>query len=346
MAAVKSSSVFLVFFLVATALVALLLVTAEAKSYGVNSLSKSGCHFAQNVDNDLGDDRSPVVVGSKGVYYVGDSGTGSFFSSNLTLQTTTSTLVDGLFSDLGNGHLWTFGTSSETWLGDDIVSGTRITHLIPLVADADGNLDTDESRDVVTLSTALNPYWNEDPTPRIFLGMGEFVFTASFAAPSEFAGAFLVDIATGEVTRIHEMADGQVWNTDPYAEETENWASSGVMERTAEGIKLLAPYANWDVNPREGGVYRYNLDGSYHSKIYSGFLDDAATFTVNYWSNDNKRWFAHAEGAPWNDATDTPRIPGLTDSEWVLSCVADHYNSGSTMSCAVCSLVSALWSLF
>ncbi len=76
---------------------------------------------------------------------------------------------------------------------------TRITHLVPLVADADGNLDTDESRDVVTLSTALNPYWgDESPTPRIFLGMGELVFTSAIAAPSEYAGAFLVDIATGE----------------------------------------------------------------------------------------------------------------------------------------------------
>ena len=108
MAAVKSSSVFLVFFLVATALVALLLVTAEAKSYGVNSLSKSGCRFAQNLQSDttLGDDRSPVVVGSQGVYYVGDGRTGSFFSSNLTLQQTTTTKIDGLFSDLGNGLVW------------------------------------------------------------------------------------------------------------------------------------------------------------------------------------------------------------------------------------------------
>ncbi len=330
-------------------LVALLLVTAEAKSYGVNSLSTSGCHFAQNVDNDLGDDRSPVVVGSKGVYYVGDSGTGSFFSSDLTLQTSTETLIDGLFSDLGNGHLWTFATSSEDWLnGDSIGSGTRITHLIPLAADAEGNLDTDGSRDVVTLSTALNPYWDQNPQPRIYLGMGELVFTASIAAPSEFAGAFLVDIATGEVTRIHEMADGEVWTIASYSDnfETENWVASGVMERTAEGIKLLSVYSNWDVDPYVGGVYRYNLDGSLHSKLYTGFLDDCATFTVNYWSNDNKRWFAHAESAPTNDATDTPRIPGLTDSEWILSCVADHYNSGSTMSCAVCSLVSALWSLF
>jgi hypothetical protein len=179
MAAVKSSSVFLVFFLVATAL----LVAAEAKSYGVNSLSKSGCHFAQNVDDDVADDRSPVVVGSKGVYYVGDSGTGSFFSSNLTLQTTTGTTIDGLFSDLGNGHLWTFATSSEAWLSspgyNGVDEGTMITHLIPLAADADGNLATDESREVVTLSTALNPYWNEDPKARIFLGMGELVFTAS-----------------------------------------------------------------------------------------------------------------------------------------------------------------------
>jgi len=143
----------------------------------------------------VGYDRSPVVVGSKGVYYVGDGGTGSFSSSNLTLQVSTETNIDGLFSDLGNGHQWTFGTSSSTWLQADgngeLSPGTMLTHLIPLVADADGNLARgDASRHVVALSTALNPYWNEYPLPMLFLSMGELVFTSSFKAPSAFAGAF------------------------------------------------------------------------------------------------------------------------------------------------------------
>jgi hypothetical protein len=234
--------------------VALLLGTAEA-SYGVNSLSESLCHFAQRVDHDVGDDRSPVVVGSKGVYYVGDGGTGSFFSSNLTLQVSTP---------------------------------------------AD---------------------------------------TSSFKGSSAFAGAFHVDIASGKVTLIHEMADGQVWTTDTPLQASGNWAASGVMERRGDTIKLLAPNPNWGVDRYQGGVYRYHLNGTFHSKLYTGYLDDDAPFTVNYWSNHNKRWFAHAQGAPTN-ADGTPRFPALTENEWILSCGADHFWSGaSTMSCAVCSLV-------
>jgi hypothetical protein len=44
---------------------------------------------------------------------------------------------------------------------------------------------------------------------------------------------------------------------------------------------------------------------------------------------------------------DSPRIPGLTEDGWILACAAGHWTSGaSTTSCAVCSLVSALWSFF
>jgi hypothetical protein len=353
MAAVKSS-VFLVFFVAAVA--ALLLVQAEARSYGVNSLSKSSCRFAQEVDvavgefPSLGDDRSPVVVGSSGVYYVGDARTGSFYK-NLTLQATTTTRIDGLFSDLGNGDLWTFGTSSSTWLAvalnAAIPEATRLTHLIPLAADAEGQLSTDEGREVVALSSPLFPH-QYDIQPTLFLGMGEFVYASSAEGPSEFAGVFLVDIATGTVERIYEMAEGEAWVVNPRGDETENWVTSGVMERSGETIKLLAVYSNWtDDAAYTGGVYRYNVDGSLHSKVYRGFLDDAATFTVNYWSNDDKRWFAHGETAPLN-ADESPRIPGLTESEWILSCAADHYNASgaSTMSCAVCALVSAMWSSF
>jgi hypothetical protein len=267
MGAVKSSSshfglVFLVFFVVA----ALLLVTAEAsKSYGVNSLSHSSCRFAQDMESGvLGDDRSPVVVGSKGIYYVGDGRTGSFYQ-NLTLQNSTTTKIDGLFSDLGDGRLWTLGTSSSAWLtrGDANLDPTRITHLIPLAADAEGNLSTDEGRDVVALSSALNPRYYPDLRPMVFYGMGEFVFASVIQAPSEFAGAFLVDIASGNVTHIHEMADGDTWRTDPLAQQAENWVASGVMERTAAGIKLLAAYGNEEEEDTfVGGIYRYNLDGS------------------------------------------------------------------------------------
>ena len=88
----------------------------------------------------------------------------------------------------------------------------------------------------------------------LFLGMGELEFTLSFKAPSAFAGAFHVDIASGKVTLIHEMADGQVWTTDTPVEGTENWAASGVMERSFEAAVFKENVRGLQMGLHEAGV--------------------------------------------------------------------------------------------
>jgi hypothetical protein len=326
---------------------------SEAKSYGVKSLSNTSCVFAQGIAASepylLGDDRSPLVVGATGLYYVSDDVTSNFDPSNITLRSTSTTLIDGLFSDLGEGSFWTFATSSTTWFSFDVADvdpSARITHLIPLVPDTDGALVTDWRRGVVL---SANPYSDDYETsqPSVFLGMGELVFAAAIDGPSDEARVFLVTVATGHVTRIQDPAESNraSWTTSPPATLTRNWARWGVMERSAgSAITLLAAGRNSKSGATDGGIYRYNLDGSVRARVYRHYLGDAATFTVNYWQagRANRRWFTHGKSVPSDIAT-------LTQSEWVLSCKADHWHaSGAAIPtpCYGCSLLSTMWSSF
>jgi hypothetical protein len=345
--------------LASTALLLLLLLAvavalSESKSYGVKSLSNTSCVFAQGMAASepylLGSDRSPLVVGSTGLYYVSDDVTSNFDPSDITLRSTSTTLIDGLFSDLGDGSYWTFATSSTTWFSfdaADVDPSARITHLIPLAPDTDGALVPDWRRGIVVLSAPLNPYSDdyEARQPSVFLGMGELVFAAAIDGPSDEAGVFLVTTATGQVTLIQGPTESnhRAWSA---ATLSRNWARWGVMERSAGStITLLAAGRNSSKSgAMEGGIYRYNLDGSVRSRVYRHHLGDAATFTVNYWqaTRAGRRWFAHGKSVPSD-------IVGLTQSEWVLSCRADHWHtSGASISapCYGCSLLSTVLSTF
>jgi hypothetical protein len=144
----------LLFLLAVVLAVAALATLSEAsRTYGVTSLSVSDCTVRDDLQSEIGDNRSSMAITPTRLFHLGDNVMVSFNATTLA-DDVLLPITDGIISDLGDGALWALAFDNSTFLnGNDAEDGTyNITHVIPLTAD---NATVNASRSVIALSQPL-----------------------------------------------------------------------------------------------------------------------------------------------------------------------------------------------
>jgi hypothetical protein len=224
-----------------------------------------------DINSLAGDDRGGIAVTNDYVYIVGDDSTARY---DLDLQNgQTFPRMDGLFSDLGNGQLYTLYNSIIGIPDADFIDSMYITEIRTLNADLTLGTGT------ITLSDSIAFGWDSNYSfeSGIFAGNG---FLLIYSSPrSKF---YAINLQDGTVTDL-----GEVSNFIGY--ESETWAYWGVAEFTPNGYAAI--YRNNDGNAE---ISRYTISDHTISTFASfGQLEDMANFTYAPWNN---RWYFHVEG--------------------------------------------------
>jgi hypothetical protein len=116
---------------VVLAVAALATLSEASRTYGVTSLSITDCAVHDNLQPEIGDDRSGMAITPTRLFHLGDNFMVSFNATTLA-DDVLLPITDGIISDLGDGALWTLAFDNSTFLNaNDAEGGTyNITHVI------------------------------------------------------------------------------------------------------------------------------------------------------------------------------------------------------------------------
>lgn len=229
------------------------------------------------VDHDdiTGDDRGGMAVTTEYIYMVGDDATARY---DLNLENGIDLpRMDGLFSDLATGQLYTLYnavTGIPDYDENDHVYATQIRSL---------NADLTLGTEVITLSDSV--YFGYDQNGNwmsgLFAGNG---FVMIYSA-QDFS-SYVISLQDGHVTNLGQT---NIYAEDETRPETsENFAFWGVAEFTDNGYAML--YAGDD----NTSIIRRTLpDGEPEVAFQFEDLNDLASFTYAPWNN---RFYMHYEG--------------------------------------------------
>ena len=224
------------------------------------------------IDHDglSGDDRGGIAVTNEYVYIVGDDSTARY---DLDLQNGESfPRVDGLFSDLGNGQLYTLYNPIVGIPDANNIDSMYITEIRTL------NADLTLGSGTITLSDSIAFGWDSDYNYQsgIFAGNG---FLLLYSSPQ--SSWFVVDLQDGIVTNLGLLPNF-------YGSYSENWAFWGIAEFTESGYSAIYRDDN------STNIVRKGLPDQTPT-ILASFNDisDMASLTYAPWNN---RWYFHFEG--------------------------------------------------
>jgi hypothetical protein len=226
--------------------------------------------------NDItGDDRGGIAVTTEYIYMVGDEATVRY---DLNLENGIGLpRMDGLFSDLATGQLYTLYnavTGAPDYDANDHAYATQIRSL---------NADLTWGTEVITLSDSVYFGYDQsgDRMSGIFAGTG-FVMIHS----AQDFSSYVISLQDGNVTNLGQTNIYAEDGTQP--ETSENFAFWGVAEFTENGYAML--YAGDD----NTSIIRRTLpDGEPEVAFQFEDLNDLASFTYAPWNN---RFYMHYEG--------------------------------------------------
>ena len=210
-----------------------------------------------------GDDRAGIAATQTDVFFTGDTRTGRV-DEDLTTSTSLGVRLDGLFSDLTTGGLFSFGASASS----AFVSGNgAITHFIA-VDPATGALGAATALSQnIPVSSSFNG---------VFAGAGRVVIYSNSTSR-----VYDIDLSNGQVTDLGVLARPNMYTS-------EGWASYGVAEYFGGEVHLAYRDAS------SQNIARTTVsDGD--TEVIASFtnLNDAAAFTI---SPSDGRWYFTAEG--------------------------------------------------
>lgn len=223
------------------------------------------------VDHDAltGDDRGGIAVTTNYVYIAGDNNIARY---DLDLQNPTSySRIDGFFSDLGTGQLYTLYNPLTGIPNSSLIDSMYVTEIRSL------NNDLTLGTTVITLSDSI-PFgydMNYDISG-IFAGNGfVIIYSRSHHA------WYVIDLVDGIVTNLGTIAE-------PEFNWSENWSVWGVAEFDGTAYSVLFRDYN------DQNIHRRVLPNQ-ASTVAATFTDlsDLASFTYAPWNN---RWYFHYEG--------------------------------------------------
>lgn len=248
------------------------------------------------IDHDTltGDDRGGIALSSSHVLVTGDRSTATIPLSLPSGSLPDLNVIDGLFSDIATGTVYTLGLNSTTAL--EAYDGTvSVTHLLEIDSQSrslTGNtielsraieLDTDETNDYSA----------------IFAGHERVVVWDN--ATGKF---FNIDLPSGVVTEANSTAVPDHFGS-------ENWAIWGVAEYFNDQIHVAYRKDNTD------SIERLNLTTG-ATEIIADFddLNDLASFSVSPTTN---RWYFHYEGnGQFDPDGDIDELLGYADATYFV----------------------------
>lgn len=248
--------------------------------------AKSNDIYLTSIENDFiyvnhndvsGDDRGGVAITPEYFYVVGDNSTVRINTQYLGNQVSLP-MMDGLFSDLADGKLYTLYNTdlNEDLNYDDSSFPFTVNAIIEL------NEDLEFTTNIISLDNPINIGKNNDEGG-VFAGEGIVMIKNG-----EDNTLYQIDIATGTTTTIgvfDELVDNY-WNT-------ENWASWGFIE-TINGTPGSLIFA-WDYS----NLKRLDLASGTSEIVFSfedddnGYMpNDLHSFTYSPWES---RIYYHSE---------------------------------------------------
>lgn len=243
--------------------------TITEKYFRIDSL---GTTNSATVDHNVlsGDDRGGIAVTPNYVYVCGDDNVARY---DLNLQNGISLpKMDGMFSDLGNGNLYSLYNHTLGLPDANNMDSMYVTHLVALTPTLGIGTST------ITLSDSIVFGWesNFDFQSGVFAGNG---FVVLYSAPKK--SWYTINLQDGTVSNLGTL-------TNPEFYQSENWAAWGVAEFNGAFSVLYR-----DENNEE--IHRRVLPAGTPSVVKT-FTDisDMSSFTYAPWNN---RWYMHYEGA-------------------------------------------------
>jgi len=222
------------------------------------------------VDHDAttGDDRGGIAVTNNYVYVVGDDSTARY---DLDLQNPVSyPSSDGIFSDLGNGQLYTL-YNPVTGIPAQLDS-MYVTHFYTLNADLTLGATSIALSDSIRFGYDIDGY-----NSGIFAGKGFVILYSSIDL-----SWLVVDLTTGLVIRLPHVSMPDLYGS-------ENWAEWGIAEFDGNGYSVL--HRNYN----DPAINRYSiLSGTDTVVAMFNDISDLSSFT---YSEANNRWYFHYEGS-------------------------------------------------
>jgi hypothetical protein len=264
-------------------------------TWKITSLGTDNCVANPGHEGITGDDNGGIATGRKGFYYNGDDQLAGFSYDTAYPTVIGTEIVDGIFSDLATGELYSLTVI------DALVDGCN--------AAVDGivrlNPDTLEVIGTATsLSTSIDSC-GVGGNQGVFAGMGMVIVHNG-------TNAYEITIADGTVTDLGTGADlSGVYGS-------ENWADWGVAERFGGETYLVFRYDDtYDAIIRRAvsdGTDEVILDIDALETATSGEASDMATISVDFSRNV---WVYHAE-----DMENMLGVPDVDSEEVVGVCPA------------------------
>ncbi len=243
--------------------------TLKQTYFRIDSLGETNSATVDH--NDIsGDDRGGIAVTSNYIYICGDDSVARY---DLNLQNGINLpRADGLFSDLGNGQLYSLYNTYKGLPDANTMDSMYVTHLVALTPTLSIGTST------ITLSDSIAFGWDENFNYQsgVFAGKG---FLVIYSAPKH--SWYSVNLQTGQVNKLGMLADPEFY-------QSESWACWGVAEFNGTYSVLYR-----DNNYSE--IKRRTLPAGAPTTVKAfSDISDMASFTYAPW---NKRWYMHYEGS-------------------------------------------------
>ena len=295
--------------------------SSAQQSFEVTSLSTSRANIVEH-DSITGDDHGGIALSQSNIFYTGESSTGAFSVSNLSNAFTVGYQYNSLVSDLRTKQVYTLGTQ----FGIVPYGGDMVTRLVPL----DGATGQQIAGDIV-LSM---PIWIQEGVSQagIFSGWNRIVLLDGTSM-----NAYNIDLPSGIVTPLGQLSLYSAWDGEYDRCGCESWATWGVAESTATGIKLVYaanPYYGFGVNSIKGimpgGIKRYDVTTANITTLadFPLGLSDMCSLTVDPATN---RWYFHYEGHSEEFGFGMDENVGYADATFLAPSSAPAYISGRVL---------------
>lgn len=266
----------------------------------------------------VGDDRGGIATDNNAMYYTGDTVTGRFTFADPIVPSALSVQIDGIFSDLLNGNLYTLATDSTTFFSDGDLA---VSHIIRI----------NSAGGIVGTATALS-----NPISGLNGHLGSSLYAdEGFVHIRLNSTLYSIDIESGNVS---SMDIGVAIDDENYYA-CENWAQFGFVERI-RGVPYLTVICR-DYDSADGGpsLCRQNLNTLVLSYLVIGgndtFAGDACSIALSPITASNPRIFAyHTEGgfsSELNLWCDSPNVEISICGDGIINAQYEDCDDGNTV---------------
>jgi hypothetical protein len=295
--------------------------SAAQQSFEVTSLTTTSAYIIEH-EPVTGDDRGGIALSQTNIFYTGDNSTGAFSISNLSNAFAVGYQYDSLVSDLRTKQVYALGTQ----FGIVPNGGDMVTRLVPL----DGQTGQQIPGDIV-LST---PIWIQQGSAQagIFSGWNRVVLLDGNSM-----NGYNVDLPSGIVTPLGQLNLYSNWEGENDRCGCENWATWGVAESTASGIKLVYaanPYYGYGPSSVKGfmpgAIKRYDVTTANIATVadFPMGISDMCSMTVD---PANNRWYFHYESYSGAFGFGMDENIGYADATFLAPSSAPAYISGRVL---------------